>query len=75
MTRILKDNHRSCGECGWWAFALRFVVRRRWQCLGVCTCKASEHHGHGVTIDHQACGHRKEIKEKMEKPQRPRKKE
>lgn len=59
MTRILKDDHLCCGECRWWAFALRFVVRRRWQCLGVCTCKESEHHGHAVTSNHQACGHRK----------------
>jgi hypothetical protein len=72
MTRILKDDHLCCGDSRWWAFDMRFVVRRRWQCLGVCTCRDSEHCGHAVTVSHHACGHRREIEEKKVQPQRTR---
>lgn len=71
MTQILHqmgDEYPKCEACKHWLRVLwvdrrgePFIAdeKRRCEWLGVCTFRDSEHHGHVISTDHQACGHLK----------------
>lgn len=53
MTRLICEPHRECRDCS------HFGCQPESRCndWAKCCCADSEHHGHVLAGDHQACGH------------------